>query len=320
MRRSWRTFAIAITATVLAACGSGASSNSAKDSADLVSVTVPTSTTTGLLPTAVAEQQGYFKSHGLSTHNSLITQGGAEIPLLLNGQLTVGEFSIVNFLDSLSEGLPLQLLPLGVTEPTSASRDDQALVVSPSSGITNVSQLANKTIAIGSIGSVEELELNLYLAQHGVPVSRQKYTGIPEGASLYPAVQSGKVAAALILDPYRSAAVAAGARVLGYPNQALPSGPDVLMAVNKNYASSHPAVIRDLIAAYTVAADYANTHPAAARRLLAVESGQSVSSSLHLPIYSTSLTTQEVLAYASLLKQYGYIHTIPRLQGVLIRP
>lgn len=310
----------ALSVTVLAAaCSSGGSSSSASSPASgaaasggsSASAAGGTSIVVGALPiidTAglqVALKEGFFKQAGLNVTVQSVTQSTAAIPDLLHGSIDViGGGNYVSFLEAQANGtFPVQFLAPAVD----CTPDSYGVVAMPSSGITKASDLAGKTIAVNLTQNVQTLTTNAVLKADGVNTSSVRYVQVPF-PDMVSALQAGRVSAISAVEPFLSAALAAGGKlVTSTCTGPMASFPLSAYVTTKTWAQQHAAAARAFQQALEKGNSYADAHPAVARSVLPTYTKITAKAAATMPLgtFPSSLTTASLQRIATLMKGGG---------------
>jgi NitT/TauT family transport system substrate-binding protein len=266
-------------ATLSVACGSASSTSSGSGAAQATatgSTAGTTSIVVGALPVIdtaglqVALKEGFFTQAGLNVTVKSVTQSTAAIPDLLHGSIDViGGGNYVSFFEAEAHGtFPVQILAPAVD----CTPDTYGVVAMPSSGITKPADLAGRTIAVNLTQNVQTLTTSAVLTADGVSTSSVHYVQIPF-PDMSSALQANRVDAISAVEPFLSAALAAGGKLVtstctgsmaGFPlsgylttkswtqqHQAAASAFQQAVEKGNTYANAHPSVVRDLLPTYT---------------------------------------------------------------------
>jgi NitT/TauT family transport system substrate-binding protein len=194
---------------------SGSASGSASASASSSSALETTNVTVGALPLVdsaglyVALKNGYFKQAGLNVTVTPIQQSTAALPDLLHGSVNVvAGANYVSYFQAQAHGAAsLSLLASGtVCSPTTFD-----VLALPSSGITKPADLAGKTIAVNLTNNVQTLTTDIMLKADGVNPASVHYVVI-SFPNMVTALKAGRVDAISAVEPFDTAAKAAGAK------------------------------------------------------------------------------------------------------------
>jgi len=300
----------------VAACDSS-SSSSDSTSSGTAKVTLSVSPVAETTITDIGIDQGYFKGEGLHAATKVQGASAQTVPLLVNGQINVMTGNLATFIAALSSDLPLQMLPIGTLNSADPKQQTSALVTAPGSAIDSLEQLNGKTIGIISPGSTLDMETRAMLMDGGANPKTVRFTALPL-ASLWTSVQSHQVDAAVVQAPYLSKALEAGAKVLGYPDSALPGVASTVLLINRDFAKDHPEVVDKIVAGYKKSVAYANANPDAVREATAKQNGAKANPSQQVPIFTSTLTdVQPLNVMANLLVKYGFIKSAPDLTDAI---
>jgi NitT/TauT family transport system substrate-binding protein len=166
----------------------------------------------------------------------------------------------VGAIKAISEGIPLEIIAQGPVVSTDPRKDNAGLIVG--SGVSNVRDLAGKTVAVNALGSFSELAAEKAIDLAGGDSSTVKFVELPIPA-MAAAVKAGTVAGAAISEHYLSEGKAEGLKVLmPILYDVFPNAPMLVYLASASYASSHPQVIREFAASITAANAVLGTSPA----------------------------------------------------------
>src|SRR5579875_761196 len=312
-------------AVLAAACSSGGSSGSSSGGAPAASASggapgasspaggtaAGTSIVVGSLPVVdtaglqVALKEGYFKQAGLNVTVKTVTQSTTAIPDLLHGSIDViGGANYVSFLEAQANGtFPVEFLAPAVN----CSTDSYGLVAMPSSGITKPADLAGKTIAVNLTQNIQTLTTNAVLQASGVNASSVHYVQIPF-PDMVSALQAGRVSAISAVEPFLSAALAAGGKLVTStctgPTADFPLSAYV---TTQTWVRQHAAAARAFQQALAKGNAYADAHPDVVRSLLPSYTKITAQAAASLPLgtYPDTLTTALLQRVATLMKSGG---------------
>jgi len=309
-----------LSVAVLAACsssggGSAASSPSASSPASpgqaTGGVAAGTNIVVGSLPVLdtaglqVAIKEGYFKQAGLNVTVKSVTQSTAAIPDLLHGSIDViGGGNYVSFLEAQAHGtFPVEFLAPAVDCTT----DSYGVVAMPSSGITKASDLAGKTIAVNLTQNIQTLTTSAVLQSSGVNAGSVHYVQIPF-PDMVSALQAGRVNAISAVEPFLSAALAAGGKLV----TSTCTGPTADFPLSgyittQTWARQHAAAARAFQQALEKGNAYANAHPDVVRSVLPSYTSMTAKAAATVPLgtYPSTLTSAPLQRIAALMKGGG---------------
>ncbi|MBK0420013.1 ABC transporter substrate-binding protein [Leucobacter sp. CSA1] len=169
----------------------------------------------GSLLTGVEE--GFFEDEGLQVETSIVANPAAGLAAVQSGQVDVAFAPSVPVMNALSGGVPLTIVAAadgyvdGASEAEDPSvYDDSGLYASRASGITDVSQLEGRTVAVPARKAMFEVAIADELSRAGVDPDSVEWVTL-DFASTVSALESGKVDAASVVTPFTVEAEQVGA-------------------------------------------------------------------------------------------------------------
>lgn len=266
-----------VLACVLAACGSSSPSVSSKSGAPAsknsnVAVTIGYENN-GADPSMITINNHYFqKELGPNVTTRIFTSGPVALSAIASGSLQfMCGIGLPPVISALQRGVPLVVVWNQERYTT-----DAGIVVKKSSGITSLSGLVGKTIAI-DIGSESSFELPALLAQKGVSLSSVHQLNMtpPEMQSAW---ETGQIEAATVWDPALDAMAAKGGTVLATDASLPPDATSYNICVaNKSFTSKHPNAAVDFVKAMQDGVAYWKSNPSQALSIMESEAGISAS-------------------------------------------
>jgi NitT/TauT family transport system substrate-binding protein len=296
---------------LIVACGSSGSSSSSGPATGSGSSAAGTSIVVGALPVIdtaglqVALKRDFFKQAGLNVTVKSVTQSTAAIPDLLHGSIDViGGGNYVSFLEAQANGtFPVEFL----APADNCTADTYGLVAMPSSGVTKPADLAGKTIAVNLTKNIQTLTTDAVLKANGVDISSLHYVQIPF-PDMVTALQSGRVGAISVIEPFLAAALAGGGKLVTStctgPTADFPLSAYV---TTQSWAQQHQAAARAFQQALAKGNAYAAAHPDFVRSLLPSYTAITAKAAASLPLSSfpATLTTDTVQRVATMMHDAG---------------
>jgi NitT/TauT family transport system substrate-binding protein len=309
-----RILALAAAGAALAvtSCGGGDGGSEAGKPAELTVGTLPILETA---PLQIANERGYFKQERLKVRTQSFAGGAA----VVSGSVQIGWGNTTSTLIAASRGLPIKVIAPG-SQSGSGGRDISSLVVPKRSPVRRASQLAGKTIAVPTLSSIAGLAVQRTLEKAGVDVHDVKLTEI-EFPDMPAAIASGRVGAAMIVEPFRTVVLGQGAREVAKPFTATMQG-DRLQTTewltSASYLGSHRDVVDRFVKAIERANAYAAGHPAAVRKALLAYTKipPPLAKKTRLPIWTRTLDEPSVRLQLDLLDRYGQLEKRPSLEDL----
>ncbi|MFC7406451.1 ABC transporter substrate-binding protein [Georgenia alba] len=199
-RRTVTALAGLTAAALLAACG-GQDSPGGGDGPAQPGTPEDTELVVGVLPLAdlapfyIAVEEGFFEDEGLTVEINQASGGAAQIAAMVAGDIDITFSNHVSVLEARAQGLPLQL----VRENNRSG--PQGIYAMPDSGIAAPGDLEGTTIAVNSLGNVQELTARAVLESHGVPRDGFEVVEMPP-QDMPAALSQGHVDAAWLVEPF----------------------------------------------------------------------------------------------------------------------
>lgn len=249
IRRKFMMFGASLmVGSVIAACGSSASSSAKATHLQNVSLEYP-NPGAAFLPFFVGKEDGIYKKYGIDLHLTHALPPPLAVSAILSGKLDF--MSAIGSAGSAGiDGRPMRVYDVV------ASHLDFVMVAGP--GITSVSQLSGKVIAGESAVSEANLIEKLMLQHAGVPVSSVKFDNITGGdfprADL---VLAGKAQATVV--EIASAEVLAKKGLHIIANAQFIEDPFTGLATSTTFADSHKQLMKSMIKATTEATNIVRT-------------------------------------------------------------
>jgi NitT/TauT family transport system substrate-binding protein len=157
-----------------------------------------------LLPYLIPQRLGFYKEEGLDV-DIIVTRGTVTTQVVMSGAV---DYSNGGSIPAMLGGARLKILLINTDKPA------QHLV--SSAKITDLKQLAGKTIAVSDAAGNSTLLLREMLIKNGVPVESVQMRALGEQAVRYGALQGGAVDATMVSYGLAKQAQAKGFRILAY--------------------------------------------------------------------------------------------------------
>jgi NitT/TauT family transport system substrate-binding protein len=262
---------VALSGSVLAACGSDSESSGSTTSAgatsagsgaggDLTTVKVGVLPISALAPLYLGIEKGIFERHGLKLEPQVAQSGAAIIPAVVSGQQQFGFANVVSLMIAHDKGLPLKIVAKGSQAGPGKSQRFEGVIVKGDSSIRRPADLAGKTLAVNALNDIGGLLISGALKREGVDPKSIKFTeiGFPD---VNAAVDARRVDAAYQTEPFLSQAQHDGERVVLFQYPAL--GKAITIAsyfTSDRYAQENPEVVKEFRAAMDESLEYASAH------------------------------------------------------------
>lgn len=173
--------------------------------ADDIKIGLPSVTITAM-PFFVAREHGFFQQEGINAE-MVVMPAALNIRVLLAGDIQYAA-TIGSAVAAAIRGINVRTVMLFVDRPL------QDLVGGP--GITSISDLKGKVVALSSRGGLQDIIMRRMLAQSKIDPAQVTMVTIAGQTALIAAVKTGRVGAALLNPPYNFLAYREGLNNLGF--------------------------------------------------------------------------------------------------------
>lgn len=253
----------------------------------------------------VAQEEGFFRKHGLNVTFQTVA-GGALVPGLQGGSLQIATLPPTNMLLAIDGGLDL----VAVAGCTVFDKTDTnaGLLVATNSPVQSPKDLAGKKVGVPSIGGFLYVMARKWVADKGVDPKQVNFVEVnfPQTADL---LKSGTIDAGVSAQPFIARALQAkSARPLAYfPADLPPQTTGVFFGTTREWATAHPQAIKDFRAAIAEAVDFAQKNPQAAKAHLAkyVKLPPEVLAALPMPRLYADVTEPQLRYWVDTMAEMG---------------
>jgi NitT/TauT family transport system substrate-binding protein len=217
-----------------------------------------------------AQAQGFFKQAGVDVDITTLANGNVVGGALAGGAGDIGVSNLVQIAAAVEHGVPLTVIA-GAGMYSSTQAPSTALCVSKTSTLKIPKDLEGKTIAVAAVNDQTSVALRKWLTDNGGDYNQLKLIemGYPE---MIAALSAGRIDAAMLAEPFQTAARKGDARLFGKPFDAISPEFNIgVWATTRPWAQAHPDLVKKFVGAIYEAAKWANTHHAESAQILAKE-------------------------------------------------
>ncbi|GAB3276689.1 ABC transporter substrate-binding protein [Sinomonas notoginsengisoli] len=276
MKRLATAAAAALTVLSLAACGSGSPSGGTQTAGgaggQAQKITVGVIPIVDTAPIWLGKSKGFFTDEGLDLDIQTATGGSAIVPGVQSGSYDFAFSNLISVMVARDKGLDMRFVADGASSTGDPAKEFGAVLVKGDSPIKTAKDLAGKKVSVNNLSNIGDTTIKSVVEKAGGDPSSLQFVEVafPDAQA---ALDKGVVDAAWILDPFRTAGVEAGDRVLsnnfvefdpkldiaGYftSGDTIKNKPELAgkftRAMNKSleYAQGHPQEVRDIVGTYT---------------------------------------------------------------------
>ncbi len=199
-------------------------------------------------PLFVGQAKGFLEKQGLKVENVVIGSSVTQTQALINGDVSFNTYSVDSMAKPILQGATIKLIGSAQEVP------NFQMIVSPS--INSWADLKGKTVAAGSAGGYFDIVMRGMMEANGLKANDYQVISIGDSSQRLPAIQTNKVAGAIMGGPDDSRALAAGLKSLGYVNQYLKDIQYNGYGVEDKWAKSHEALVVGFLKAMKQSTDW----------------------------------------------------------------
>jgi ABC-type nitrate/sulfonate/bicarbonate transport system substrate-binding protein len=254
----------------------------------------------------LAQSQGYLQRAGLALDIQSLGTGDAIAAAMVGGEVDIGSMNIVSLALAHQNGVDLKIIAGG--SQWESGHGGSQLMVRQDSPINGGAALSGKTVGINVLRGLSQMVTSAWIDKHGGDSTKVQFVEMPFGA-MQPALDSGRVAAAQISQPWATSALST-CRSLGPPNDAI-ANRFLLSAyvATGSWAAAHKDVIRRFQSALSSCAHWIDTQPNASIGPIADLTKQDPTVVAHSvrSIFSEGLTPAVVQPILDAAAKYGVL-------------
>ena len=213
----------------------------------------------GLTPVLYALQAGIFARQGLDVTVIPSLNGAALAAAVAGGSMDIAKSALMSLLTAYAHGVRFKIVAGGTIYDPKTPTD--ALCVTAASPIRSPGDLSGKTVAVGTLKSLDQMSIQALIDEHGGKSSGVRFIELQYSAMLT-ALEQGRADCASIANPILQDVLDSGkARSIGAPYDALGSGfLEAAWFCSADFAQRNADTARRFGAAFREAAAYTNVH------------------------------------------------------------
>jgi NitT/TauT family transport system substrate-binding protein len=303
-----RTLAVALTVLLAAAaggtagCASGAEPASAAKPDD---VSVGVIAIVDVAPIYLGKEKGFFSKRNINLTLRPGSGGAVTISGVVSGQFQFGFANVTSLLVARDQGLPLKVLANGNSSTGVAGKDFSGVVVKADSPLRAPKDLAGHTVSVNNLKNIGDTTIRASVRKDGGDPAAVKFLELP-----FPeapgAVAAGRVDAAWVVEPFLTAALGQGLRVVSW--NMVDTTPKMTVATyfaTEATVRGQPDLARRFTEAINESLAYAEAHPDEAREILGTYTKitPEVRARITLPGWSTEINKASIEQIAALAQQ-----------------
>ncbi len=241
----------------------------ADTSKEFFTIRVPSSQSSSMYETELADKLGYFDEVGIKIEYTGVINGGPEAMMSVatgaNDATSGGGAHISAAVNAIAQGLKIKVvLPLSGTNQNSTS----AFFVLNNSGIFTAKDFKGKKFAINTFGAANDYAVQEFLKQNKINKDDVDIIVIGSQATREQAFRTGQVDIISGNNRLYTFTEGGGVRPLFRTYDLYRRNmPGALLFMNEKFINEHPDIVRRYVAANVKAIDWAKAHPEEAREI-----------------------------------------------------
>lgn len=292
-----------IASVFLTACGNGSSET---NSAGSETVRVATFPFAASAPLFLGMKKGFFAEEGLKIKPDMLISGPEAVTTVVSHENEIGFSSSVPLIVARANGLPVKIISPGELAGKTIKEAGSAVVVTADSPIHDASQLEGKTIGVVALKDIGDVTIKESLRKKGANPEKLKFVEIPF-PEMNAALDSHRIDAAWVIEPFTAQAMANGARVIAY--NYVETEPNLTVAAyftTEEFEEENPETVEAFSNAMEKSLSYADSHSAEIRKLIPTytEIPASIAKAMVLPTWEPRLNKQSLQHLSELSQKY----------------
>lgn len=260
-----------------------------------------------------AQEQGFFKKHGVDVELVTIRSGAEGVNAIQGGSidvtLAIPSFALVANERKFDLVMVMQNELAHATPP-----DTGGIVVTKESGIAKLSELAGKTVGFNALHAQEAVDAQYLIRKAGVPKDKVNYVELPF-PSMWDALTRNQIHAAVAIDPFTTMMVQRGGKVIAWEYvDSIPEQPIGTFWAKRAWAEKNADMLERFVAAMEESMVYMNADAERARGVVAKYTGLPPELVKAMPpiVWSSKIDLARWRQLVELLKEQGELQSTPK--------
>ena len=269
-------------------------------------------------PIYLGKQMGFFSKRNIELDLQLAQGGAAIVPAVVSGQYQFGFSNVVSLLLAQSRNVPVKVVASGNTSTGDKSKDFGGIVVKKDSTIQGPADLVGKKVSANTLSNIVDTSVREIVRKAGADATKVTFVEMPF-PEMPAALQQGRVDAIFVVEPFLSAAVGQGGRIIGTYADVDPNLVVALYFTSSDMMQKNPDLVRRFTEAIKESLAYASTHDKEARDILATytQLTPEARAALTLSKWPADINRAGVEKLAALVVTDGLLKTAPDLNALL---
>jgi len=316
MRRTATAALAAAALTLVAACGGGDSPETDAEGGTKVKVGVIPIVDTA--PIWLGKEKGFFEDEDIDLEITTTTGGAAAVPGVVSGDFDFAFGNVVSLMVGADQGLPLEFVTNG-TSSAGKKPDFGAVLVPEDSPIQTPKDLVGKTVSVNNLKNIGDTTVRHAIEQDGGDPTDVKFVEVafPDAPA---ALAKKQVDAIWVLEPFMSAALADGARVVTYNYLAMSPKLDIAgYFTTTQYIQENKDLVERFARAMNKSLDYAGQNEPEVREIVGTYTkiDEPTRAKMVLPVFRSEFDGPSMGLLGSVAVKYGTLEKEPDLDALL---
>lgn len=266
-----------------------------------------------------AADNGFFTKAGLDVQITQNPSSPAAASAVASGTYDVAYATISTLAVAHSRNLPFVAIAPGImTQPGEIAG---AIMVPVNSPIKTAKDCDGKTFACAGLGTIAEYQPRAWIDKYGGDSSTVKFVEMPFPEQI-PAMNSGRVDAAYLVEPFITIGIKSGTiRLLNTGDDAIaPRFLSTAWYSTKQWASAHPDLVARFAAAMLEAARWANANPDKVVPILSkyLKADPVITAAAHRAVFATSLVPADMQPWINVTAKYAKFPPFPAAELIYV--
>ncbi|MCF6471706.1 transporter substrate-binding domain-containing protein [Nonomuraea sp. MG754425] len=300
-----RALVILTAALLVTACG-GTQNAASTQGSGLSKVNAGVIAIVDTAPIHLGKAKGFFTEQKIDLTITPVQGGAAAISGAVSGQFQFAFANVTSLLTAKQQGLDVKVVANGVSSTGQQGKDFSAVLVKPDSPIKAPKDLAGKKISVNQLKNIGDTTVRASVRNAGGDPTGIEFVELP-----FPdapaALQSGRVDAIWVVEPFVSQAVSQGARPVAW--NFADAADDLTVAMYFTTGRTDPDLTGRFTAALRKSLEYADAHPDEVREALKTYTkiAPEVIAKIYLPKWPAEVNKASVQTIADLAAADGVL-------------
>lgn len=274
---------------------------------------------TDVAPVYLGIEQGIFKDHGLELDIQLAQGGAAIVPAVVSGEYQFGYSNVVSLLVAHQNQIPISVISNGSTSTSVAGEDSTEVAAMPSSGISSVLDLEDKTVAINALSNFGEITIRNSIEQAGGDPDTVTFVEVPY-PNMPAQLAAGEVDAAWTTEPFRTQILQEGGAIVASPMTDMAENFDsAFYFASTQTAEENPELVERFRSALAESFQYASENESSVREIIQDYAGLSpeLAAEVELSQWIPEINREGLEELAGSALKYGVLTKEPDYKGFI---